>query len=83
MNTVAPGATRTPINEQAPDAITALTDVIPARRAGTPKDVAAAVAWLVLSKRLFGVRGGGAAYRAEHATESLLSVERAAVASRA
>ncbi len=42
-----------------------------------------AVVWLIWSKRLFGVRGGGAAYRAEHATESLLSVERAAVAGQA
>lgn len=40
----------------------------------------AAVAWLVWSKRLFGLRGGGAAYRAEHSEESLLTVERAAVA---
>ena len=39
----------------------------------------AAVAWLVWSKRLFGVRGGGAAYRAEHSEESLLTVERAAL----
>lgn len=41
----------------------------------------AAVGWLIWSKRLFGVRGGGAAYRAEHSEESLLTVERAAVAS--
>ena len=39
----------------------------------------AAVVWLVVSKRLFGVRGGGAAYRAEHSAESLLTVERAAL----
>lgn len=39
----------------------------------------AAVVWLLWSKRLFGLRGGGAAYQAEHASESLLSVERAAV----
>ena len=39
----------------------------------------AAVVWLVWSKRLFGVRGGGAAYHAEHSAESLLTVERAAV----
>lgn len=38
----------------------------------------AAVVWLLWSKRLFGLRGGGAAYHAEHASESLLSVERAA-----
>ena len=36
-----------------------------------------AVVWLLWSKRLFGLNGGGAAYRAEHHTESLLSVERA------
>ena len=38
----------------------------------------AAVLWLIWSKRLFGVRGGGAAYRAEHSAESLLTVERSA-----
>ena len=38
----------------------------------------AAVVWLVVSKRLFGVRGGGVAYHAEHAAESVLTVERAA-----
>ncbi|MGS0688473.1 DUF2127 domain-containing protein [Nakamurella sp. GG22] len=40
----------------------------------------AAVVWLIWSKRLFGVRGGGAAYRAEHSAESLLTVERSALA---
>ena len=40
----------------------------------------AAVVWLIWSKRLFGVRGGGAAYRAEHSEESLLTVERATLA---
>jgi uncharacterized membrane protein (DUF2068 family) len=40
----------------------------------------AAVLWLVWSKRLFGFRGGGTAYRAEHFAESLLTVERSAVA---
>ncbi|MFN8168957.1 MAG: DUF2127 domain-containing protein [Candidatus Nanopelagicales bacterium] len=38
----------------------------------------AAVVWLLWSKRLFGLRGGGASYHAEHAEESLLTVERAA-----
>jgi uncharacterized membrane protein (DUF2068 family) len=38
----------------------------------------AAVAWLIWSKRLFGVRGGGTAYRAEHSAESLLTVQRSA-----
>ena len=37
----------------------------------------AAVIWLLWSKRLFGIRGGGAAYHAEHSAESLLTVERA------
>jgi uncharacterized membrane protein (DUF2068 family) len=38
----------------------------------------AAIVWLLWSKRLFGLRGGGTAYHAEHAEESLLTVERAA-----
>jgi uncharacterized membrane protein (DUF2068 family) len=36
-----------------------------------------AVIWLLWSKRLFGLNGGGEAYRKEHHTASLLSVERA------
>jgi uncharacterized membrane protein (DUF2068 family) len=36
-----------------------------------------AVIWLLWSKRLFGLNGGSKAYREEHETESLLSVERA------
>lgn len=43
----------------------------------------AAVAWLIWSKRLFGLRGGGAAFHAEHHAESLITIERAAVASAA
>ena len=39
----------------------------------------AAVFWLIWSKRLFGLRGGAAAYHREHSAESLLTVERAAV----
>lgn len=39
----------------------------------------AAVAWLIWSKRLFGLRGGATEYHAEHSAESLLTVERAAV----
>ena len=38
----------------------------------------AAVGWLIWSKRLFGARGGGAAYRTEHSAESLLTVQRSA-----
>lgn len=47
-------------------------------RAGAFVVNVAAVVWLVWSKRLFGVRGGAAAYHAEHAAESLLTVGRAA-----
>jgi uncharacterized membrane protein (DUF2068 family) len=36
-----------------------------------------AVVWLLWSKRLFGLNGGGEAYRKEHEAESLLSVESA------
>ena len=36
-----------------------------------------AVIWLLWSKRLFGLNGGGKAYREEHQSASLLSVERA------
>ncbi|WP_406235979.1 DUF2127 domain-containing protein [Nocardia sp. NBC_01009] len=57
-----------------------LTEKITALRIGALVLNIAAVAWLVYSKRLFGLRGGGAAYHAEHSAESLLSVERAAVA---
>ena len=39
----------------------------------------AAVIWLLWSKRLLGLSGGGGAYHAEHNAESLLTVERAAV----
>jgi uncharacterized membrane protein (DUF2068 family) len=38
-----------------------------------------AVVWLLWSKRLFGLNGGGEAYREEHHTASLLSVERAGI----
>ena len=56
-----------------------LTEKVTALRVGVFVVNIAAVVWLVVSKRLFGVRGGEAAYRAEHSAESLLTVERAAV----
>lgn len=46
VNTVAPGATRTPINDGSSDVIRQMTEHLPAGRAGTPDDIAAAVAWL-------------------------------------
>jgi uncharacterized membrane protein (DUF2068 family) len=55
-----------------------LTDKITALRVGAFLVNIALVAYLVLSKRLFGVRGGGVAYAAERHEDSLLSVERAA-----
>lgn len=57
-----------------------LTEKVTVLRAGALLINLAAVIWLLWSKRLFGINGGGAAYRAEHHTESLLSVERAGLA---
>ncbi len=39
----------------------------------------AAVVWLILSKRLFGARGGRAAYEAERHSVSVIEIERAAL----
>lgn len=47
VNTVSPGATRTPINDDAGDILDRMTAGIPAGRPGTPQDVARAVSWLV------------------------------------
>ena len=47
VNTVSPGATRTPINDGADDVIARMTAGTPAGRPGLPEDVAAAVAWVV------------------------------------
>ena len=55
-----------------------LTEKVTAFRVGAFVINVAAVVWLLWSKRLFGLNGGGAAYRAEHSAESLLTVERAA-----
>ena len=56
-----------------------VTEKITVIRVGALVINIAAVIWLLWSKRLFGIRGGGAAYHAEHSAESLLTVERAAV----
>ena len=53
VNTVSPGATRTPINDAADDVVTRITAAIPAGRPGTPDDVAAAVAWLVSDRAAY------------------------------
>jgi len=55
-----------------------LTEKVTALRLGAFVINVAAVVWLLWSKRLFGLNGGGEAYRAEHSAESLLTVERAA-----
>jgi NAD(P)-dependent dehydrogenase (short-subunit alcohol dehydrogenase family) len=47
VNTVAPGATRTPITAGDDDVIIRMTSSTPAGRPGTPDEVAAAIAWLV------------------------------------
>lgn len=47
VNTVAPGATRTPVNAATDDIVTSMTAPTPAGRPGTPEEIAAAVAWLV------------------------------------
>ncbi|CAO5183033.1 DUF2127 domain-containing protein [Frankia sp. AiPs1] len=55
-----------------------LTERITVLRIGALLINVAAVAYLIASKRLFGVRGGGAAFEAERHAESLLEVEQAA-----
>ncbi|WP_082546993.1 SDR family NAD(P)-dependent oxidoreductase, partial [Rhodococcus sp. Leaf225] len=47
VNTVAPGATRTPINDSDGDVIAAMTTGIPAGRPGRPEEIASAIAWVV------------------------------------
>jgi len=47
VNTVSPGATRTPINEGDDAVVTAMTARTPAGRPGRPEEVAAAITWLV------------------------------------
>lgn len=47
VNTVSPGATRTPINASSGDVLAAMTAGTPAGRPGTPDEVAAAVAWVL------------------------------------
>jgi uncharacterized membrane protein (DUF2068 family) len=56
-----------------------LTEKITALRLGAFVINVLAVVWLLWSKRLFGLNGGGDAYRKEHQAESLLSIERAGV----
>lgn len=55
-----------------------ITEKVTVLRAGALVINIAAVAWLVWTKRLFGVNGGAAAYRAERESDSVLTVRRAA-----
>lgn len=54
-----------------------ITEKATALRAGALVVNIAAVVWLVWTKRLFGVNGGAAAYRAERESDSVLTVRRA------
>ncbi len=54
-----------------------LTEKLTVLRIGALLINIVAVIWLLWSKRLFGLNGGGQAYREEHRSESLMSVERA------
>ncbi|MEO7752426.1 MAG: SDR family oxidoreductase [Terracoccus sp.] len=47
VNTVSPGATRTPINSADDDVIAQMTAPTPAGRPGTPEEIAASVAWVL------------------------------------
>lgn len=47
VNTVSPGATRTPINAGDGDVIAVMTAGTPAGRPGTPEEIAAAIAWVL------------------------------------
>lgn len=47
VNTVSPGATRTPINDSDDDVVAQMTARTPAGRPATPQEIAAAVAWLL------------------------------------
>lgn len=47
VNTVSPGATRTPVNAPTDDVIARITAATPAGRPGTPEEIAAAVAWVI------------------------------------
>jgi 3-oxoacyl-[acyl-carrier protein] reductase len=56
VNTVSPGATRTPINASDGDVVARMTAGTPAGRPGVPEEIADAVAWL-LSERAGYVHG--------------------------
>lgn len=47
VNTVSPGATRTPVNAADADVVATMTAGTPAGRPGTPEEIAAAVAWVL------------------------------------
>ncbi|WP_420040355.1 SDR family NAD(P)-dependent oxidoreductase [Gordonia sp. MP11Mi] len=71
VNTVAPGATRTPINDDSDDVVRRITQNLPAGRPGTPDDIASAVAWLASDQAAYvhgatiAVDGGITATRAD------------------
>lgn len=53
VNTVSPGVTRTPINDDSGDILDQIAATTPAGRTVTPEDVAAAVAWVTSDQATF------------------------------
>jgi NAD(P)-dependent dehydrogenase (short-subunit alcohol dehydrogenase family) len=53
VNTVSPGATRTPINDAADEVVVRMTAATPAGRPGTPHEVAAVITWVVSDRAAY------------------------------
>ena len=70
VNTVSPGASRTPINDDSSEVIAAMTSGIPAGRPGAPGEIADAVAWLLSD-------GAGYLHGAELAVDGGITATRA------
>lgn len=71
VNTVSPGATRTPVNASADDVIAQMTAGTPAGRPGTPEEIAGAVSWLLSD-------GAGYLHGAELAVDGGITTARSA-----
>ncbi len=53
VNSVSPGATRTPINAGDGDVLDRMTAAIPAGRPGTPHEIPATVTWLLSDRAAY------------------------------